>query len=474
MELRTTDGTVSLEGATLVAGCLVERQPLPGSEAALAAVDPALLDLARFDGKAGQMAILPHETASALVLVGLGDELGFETVRTAMGNAVRAVKTQRAVTTLAMAPIDGATRAVAEGALLGGYEFRAYKSNGEASPLGSVEVVGADDDELRAAVIGSEATNLARSWVNTPAGDLSPAELASRLTAEAPARVKVEVWDRPRIEKEGLGGLLGVAAGSDRDPALVILTYRPRKAKVHLGLVGKGITFDSGGLSIKQAGYMEEMKSDMGGAAATAAATFAIARLELPVKLTTVLPIADNAIGGDATRPGDILKPVAGPTIEVLNTDAEGRLILADGLGLVRRHDPDLIVDVATLTGAARVALGDRIAAVFASDDETSQRMLKAASRAGEPFWPLPLFRDYRKGLDSDVADIKNVTGGRYGGAITAALFLAEYAGDGPWAHVDIAGPAMSRETSGEMVKGASGVGVRTLVELARILADSE
>jgi leucyl aminopeptidase len=252
----------------------------------------------------------------------------------------------------------------------------------------------------------------------------------------------------------------------------VILDYHPEDAGAHLGLVGKGVTFDSGGLSLKTAALMEEMKDDMSGAAVVSAATIAIARLGLPVRVTTVVPLTDNAVGGRATRPGDILRPVSGPTIEVLNTDAEGRLILADGLGLVRRHKPDLIVDVATLTGAARVALGDKIAAVFGSDSEVASTVLDAASRAGEQFWEMPLFQDYKKSIESDLADLKNISGSRYGGAITAALFLSSYVDDSKWAHLDIAGPARWRETAGEQVKGASGVGVRTLVELARALGD--
>jgi leucyl aminopeptidase len=305
--------------------------------------------------------------------------------------------------------------------------------------------------------------------VNTPALDKAPEDLATRIQAAAEeAGLTVEVWDEPRIVDEKLGALLGVAAGSDRPPRLVIIEHTPEEPAAHLGLVGKGITFDSGGLSIKTAQYMEEMKDDMSGAAAVAAATIAVARLGLPVRVTTVIPLTDNAVGGKATRPGDVLRPVAGPTIEVLNTDAEGRLILADGLGIVSRYEPELIVDVATLTGAAHVALGDKIAAVFASDPDVAGSVLGAASRAGEHFWELPLFKEYKKSIESDVADLKNISGGRYGGAIMAALFLSAYVGDAKWAHLDIAGPARSRETAGEHVKGASGIGVRTLVELAR------
>jgi leucyl aminopeptidase len=303
---------------------------------------------------------------------------------------------------------------------------------------------------------------------------LAPEILAAKITAAAgDAGVSYEVWNLERITDEALGALLGVAAGSDRAPSLVVLEYQPEEQKAHLGLVGKGITFDTGGLSIKTAPFMEEMKDDMSGAAVVAAATIGIARLGLPIRVTAVLPLTDNALGGNATRPGDVLRPITGPTIEVLNTDAEGRLILADGLGVIRRYQPDLVIDVATLTGAARVALGDRIAAVFGSDSEVAARVLMAASRAGEHFWELPLFTEYRKQLDSDIADIKNVTASRYGGAIAAAVFLAEYAGDGPWAHLDIAGPARTRETIGEQVKGASGFGARTLIEVAKGMTES-
>jgi len=216
------------------------------------------------------------------------------------------------------------------------------------------------------------------------------------------------------------------------------------------------------------------MKDDMSGAAIVAAATIAIARLGLSIQVTAVAPLTDNAVGGNATRPGDVLRPATGPTIEVLNTDAEGRLILADGLGLVRRFAPDLIVDIATLTGASRVALGDKIGAIFATDPDVAADVLRAASRAGEHFWEMPLFKEYKKTIESDIADLKNISGSRYGGAITAALLLSQYVGDGKWAHLDIAGPARWRETTGEQVKGASGVGVRTLIELAKGMIGSD
>lgn len=468
MELRSAARDVDLEGATLIAGVMEGLEPVNGSEDALSTVDPALLDIAGFEAKTGQVVTLSHPVAKALLLVGLGDEVSFQSIRAAAGNAIRSVKSERAVSLLALVGIDEATRAVAEGTLLGGYQFRTYKTDEKALDAKSVAIVEGDPDEMEVAKIACETTILARDWVNTPSMDKSPETLAGLIEAATEdTDVEVEIWDRSKIEDEHLGALLGVAAGSDRDPRVLILKYRPADADKHLALVGKGIIFDTGGLSLKTATFMEEMKDDMAGAAAVMAATIGIARRGLPIAVTAIAPLTDNAVGGDATRPGDVLRPVDGPTIEVLNTDAEGRLILADGLGLAKRFDPDLTIDVATLTGAAAVALGKQVAAVFASDSDVAQQVLGAASRAGEEFWELPLFKGYRKSIDSHIADIKNISGGRYGGAITAALFLAEYAGDGPWAHLDIAGPARREETTGEFVKGASGVAVRTLIELA-------
>jgi leucyl aminopeptidase len=474
MEVVTTTSDVDLEGATLVIGVMEGLDPAPGSEQAFADIDQALLVAAGFEGKVSQTLAVPFPGATAALLVGLGDEANFERVRAASGNAVRAVRTERQVSLLGMIGVEGAARAVVEGSVLGGFQYREYKTNDEKVRVSRVEVVDGDPREIEDARILADATNLARSWVNTPAMDLSPAAFADKIAERAGAAgLSVEVWDRDRIVEEKLGAVLGVAAGSDRDPRVLMLTYRPEGAAAHLAMVGKGITFDSGGLSLKPAASMEDMKVDMSGAAAVVAATLAVSELGLPVHITTITPLTDNAVGGDATRPGDVLRPVDGPTIEVLNTDAEGRLILADGLSLARRHSPDLVVDIATLTGAMRVALGDRISGYFASSRDVAERILEASARAGETFWEMPLHKEYRKLLDSTVADIKNVTASRYGGAIAAALFLAEYAKDTPWAHIDIAGPAVSRENQGEQVKGATGVGVRTLVELARAMAQA-
>ncbi|HXV72386.1 MAG TPA: leucyl aminopeptidase [Acidimicrobiia bacterium] len=475
MHARVASADAGLDQATLIAGVLEGLEPLPGSEDAVAGVPDGIMQVAGFEAKSGQTLTVTHPEAAALLLVGLGDEVSYEALKTASGNAIRQVKTERAVSLLARSAIDGATRAVAEGSLLGGYEFRLYKTEGDGLVVRAIEIVDGDDAELQIAIAMADATVLARDWVNTPAKDASPEQLASLVEqAVGEASLEIEVWDKARIGQEKLGALLGVAAGSDRDPRVVFLKYRPGDSDRHLALVGKGITFDSGGLSLKTAALMEEMKDDMSGAAAVLAATIGIARLGLPVTVTAIAPLTDNVVGGDATRPGDVLRPIDGPTIEVLNTDAEGRLILADGLGLAKRLAPDLTIDVATLTGAAAVALGKEVAAVFGSDSEVSRRVLDAASLAGEEFWELPLYRGYRKLIDSNIADIKNISGTRYGGAIVAALFLSEYAGDGPWAHLDIAGPAMRTETSGEFVKGASGVAVRTLIEIARSMAEAD
>ena len=475
MELRATAAPADLDGATLIIGVMEGLEPVTGSEDEFEAIERNTLEAAGFEGKRAQTLTLPHESARAVLLVGLGDEASFESLRAASGNAIRAAKSDRAVTLLAQVGLDESTRAVVEGTLLGGYQFRTYKTSDDTLDAETVDIVGGDQEELASALLACEATILARDWVNTPAKDKSPETLA-RLIDDATdgSGISTEIWDREQVEEEKLGALLGVAAGSDRDPRVVILEYRPDGAEKHIALVGKGIIFDTGGLSLKTATFMEEMKDDMSGAAVVAAATIGIARLGIQVDVTAIAPLTDNAVGGDATRPGDVLRPVDGPTIEVLNTDAEGRLILADGLGLAKRYEPDLTIDVATLTGAAAVALGKQIAAVFGSDSEVAAAVLDAASRAGEEFWELPLFKGYRKSIDSNVADIKNISGGRYGGAIVAALFLAEYAGDGQWAHLDIAGPARSEETSGEFVKGASGVGVRTLIELARAMAEAD
>jgi leucyl aminopeptidase len=314
----------------------------------------------------------------------------------------------------------------------------------------------------------AEAVALARDLVNTPPGDLSPAVLAKQAIAVAErAGLEVEVVDEKQARKLGMGGLAGVGQGSDNPPRLVKLSYVPAGARASLGLVGKGITFDSGGLSLKPPDGMITMKCDMSGAAAVLAAMSVLPALGGRVAVRGYLCAAENMPSGKAIRPGDVLRMSNGKTVEVLNTDAEGRLVMADGLVTAVAEGADAVVDVATLTGACVVALGDKVAGLMGNHDGFLDQVRAAADRAGEAVWPLPLPEEYRSLIDSDVADIKNVSGGRSGGALTAGLFLREFVDGTPWAHLDIAGPAFLNESSPLHPKGATGFAVRTLVELA-------
>jgi leucyl aminopeptidase len=366
----------------------------------------------------------------------------------------------------------GAAQALAEGAALGAYRFLRYKQKGDAPALERLIVLGRKDDALQqgldrgVTVAGGVAW--ARDLVNEPAGAMTPTQLAeeARRAAEQ-GGLDIEVLDEVEIANQGLGGLLGVSLGSVQPPRLVKLTYTPKgKPTGTVALVGKGITFDSGGLSLKTAEGMETMKTDMSGAAAVIGAMSVLRAAGVQAKVIGFVPTTENMPGGRAIKPGDVLKIRNGKTVEVLNTDAEGRLILADGLSLAAEHKPDAVIDLATLTGACVVALGMKIAGLMGNDDAWIGQVRGAADRSGEPVWPLPLPKEYRKDLDSEIADLKNVTGVRGGGALTAGLFLSEFAGDIPWAHLDIAGPARAGSDDGYIAKGGTGFGVRTLVEL--------
>ena len=304
--------------------------------------------------------------------------------------------------------------------------------------------------------------------VNTPARELSPDRFAKAAQQLLRGKnVKVEVLDVAAMKRQKLGGVLGVGQGSEQPPRLVKMTYSPPRAKGSLALVGKGVVFDSGGLSLKTGSGMETMKTDMGGAAAVIAAMSALSGLGVTTKVVAYTPMVENMPSGDAIRPGDVLTFRNGKTAEVLNTDAEGRLILADALALAAEGKPDGIVDLATLTGACVVALGEKIAGLFAGDEAFGERVEAAAERAGESMWPLPLPKEYRKMLDSEIADMKNISHGGYGGALTAGLFLQEFVDGVPWVHLDIAGPARASADDGYVRRGGTGFGVRTLLELA-------
>ncbi|CAM5549653.1 putative cytosol aminopeptidase OS=Streptomyces glaucescens OX=1907 GN=pepA PE=3 SV=1 [Streptomyces glaucescens] len=376
--------------------------------------------------------------------------------------------------------------AIAEGALLGAYAFDVYKDNGKDAkdkngrgPLGEAAILGGKprDKAHKAAVeratAVAEELNRARDLINTPPNDLDPEAFAAVAQAAGKEHgIKVQVLDEKALAKGGYGGILGVGGGSASAPRLVKLTYKHSKAKKHLAFVGKGITYDSGGISLKPAGHNETMKCDMSGAAAVFAAVVAAARLGLEVNVTGWLALAENMPSGSAVRPGDVLRMYSGKTVEVLNTDAEGRLVLGDALWAASEEKPDAIVDVATLTGAMVLALGNRTFGVMANDDAFRSAIVEAAEEVGEASWPMPLPEHLRKGMDSPVADIANM-GERMGGGLVAGLFLREFVGEGiTWAHLDIAGPAFNEGGPfGYTPKGGTGSGVRTLVRLAELTA---
>ena len=428
-------------------------------------------------GKAGETTTIPAPTgikATAVVGVGLGErskDRSGEQLRRAYGNAIRALSGKRKVAV--MTPDDEASTvaSVAMATRLAAYSFGEFKSD-PTSPVETITMV-ITSNEHRSIVDKAEtiasSVCFARDLINTPPNALAPADLAQAAKdAVAQLPVKVKVWDERALEADGCGGILGVGKGSSRPPRLARMTYKPRGAKAHLALVGKGITFDTGGISIKPAANMDEMKADMSGAAAVIAAVQAIAALELPIAVTGWVPTAENMPSGTAQRPGDVLTTYGGKTVEVLNTDAEGRLILADALGMAVEESPDLIVDVATLTGAQRIALGSRTAGVMANHDDARAQVIDAADAAGEAMWPMPLPEDLRASLDSATADIANI-GDRLGGMLSAGVFLKEFVPEGqPWVHIDIAGPAYNEKSAyGYTPKGGTGSAVRTFVELA-------
>ncbi|MEU0446581.1 leucyl aminopeptidase [Streptomyces tendae] len=472
----------------------------PGAEAVDKAYDgrlAAVLETLGASGSEGEVTKLPAPAgfkAPVVVAVGLGAEpekdAGFdaEALRRAAGAAARALAgAKKAAFALPLAEAADAG-VVAEGVLLGAYSFDAYKEsaketkaakgNGKA-PLAEAALLGGKPRDKaykaaieRAAAVAEE-LNRARDLVNTPPNDLNPEAFAAVAQAAAKEHgIKVQVLDEKALTKGGYGGILGVGAGSASGPRLVKLSYTSPKAKKSLAFVGKGITYDSGGISLKPAGHNETMKCDMAGAAAVFAAVVSAARLGLEVNVTGWLALAENMPSGSATRPGDVLRMYSGKTVEVLNTDAEGRLVLADALWAASQEKPDAIIDVATLTGAMMLALGSRTYGIMANDDAFRSAVHEAAEESGEPAWPMPLPEHLRKGMDSPTADIANM-GERMGGGLVAGLFLREFVGEGiTWAHLDIAGPAFNEGGPfGYTPKGGTGTAVRTLVRVAERVA---
>ncbi|MCX5081262.1 leucyl aminopeptidase [Streptomyces sp. NPDC056121] len=485
------------KGAASKTGGLVVA---PGAEAVDKAFDgklAAVLETLGASGGEGEVTKLPAPSgfkAPVVLAVGLGpvpekdETYDAEALRRAAGAAARALAGAKKAAFALPVEDSGDAGAIAEGALLGTYSFDAYKEsaqdgkkNGKA-PLAEIALLGAKprDKAFKAAVeraiAVTEELNRARDLVNTPPNDLTPEAFAAVASAAAKEHgIKVQILDEKALAKGGFGGILGVGAGSEAPPRLVKLSYTSSKADKHLAFVGKGITYDSGGISLKPAGHNETMKCDMAGAAAVFAAVVAAARLGLKVNVTGWLALAENMPSGSATRPGDVLRMYSGKTVEVLNTDAEGRLVLADAIAKASEETPDAIVDVATLTGAMMLALGNRTFGIMANDDAFRTSIHEVAEEVGEPSWPMPLPSDLRKGMDSATADIANM-GERMGGGLVAGLFLQEFVGEGiTWAHLDIAGPAFNEGgASGYTPKGGTGSAVRTLVRLAERTADGD
>ncbi|WP_413100717.1 leucyl aminopeptidase [Streptomyces sp. Inha503] len=465
----------------------------------------AVLETLGATGAEGEVTKLPAASglkAPVVLAVGLGDApakgdgYDAETLRRAAGAAARALSgSKKGAFALPIEDPAGAA-AVAEGALLGAYAYDKSNGNGgnakdkgakdkdkkNNGPLAEVALVGGKprDKAYKAAVERATAlvaeVNRARDLINTPSNLLTPAAFAAEAVAAAKEHgLKTEVLDEKALKKGGYGGILGVGQGSDAPPRLVRIAYTHPKAEKTLALVGKGITYDSGGISLKPAGHNETMKCDMSGAAAVFAAVVAAAKLGLRVNLTGWLALAENMPSGSATRPGDVLSMYGGKTVEVLNTDAEGRLVLADAITRAGEEKPDAIVDVATLTGAMVFALGNRTFGIMTNDEAFRTTLHEVAEEAGEPSWPMPLPDHLRKGIDSPVADMANM-GERMGGGLVAGIFLKEFVADGiTWGHLDIAGPAFNESGPfGYTPKGGTGTAVRTLVRLAERTADGD
>jgi len=446
----------------------------------------SLLGATGTPGEVTKLASLGTITAPLVVGVGLGraDAVTSETLRRAVGAAVRALAGVRHVG-VAIDVTDGpegALAAMAEGAALGGYRFVGYKSepNGK-EPVKKLTLVVTNAKDKAAKAVLSRASVLAdavsqtRDWVNTAPNELRPPQFAEQVAEAArKAKLDVEVLDEKALRKGGYGGILAVGGGSSAPPRLVRLAYRPNNAERHVALVGKGITFDSGGLSIKPAQNMWEMKSDMSGAAAVAGVMLAVAALKLKVAVTAYLPMAENMPSGTSYRPGDVVTMYNGKRVEILNTDAEGRIILGDAIARACEDKPDYLLETSTLTGGQVIALGKRVTGVMGTP-ELCERVRQAGEASGEPMWPMPLPEEIRKNMESDVADLLQISSGmdRSGHMLQGGIFLSHFVTeDLPWAHLDIAGPAYhAGEPYGYIAKGGTGVPVRTLVRLLEDIA---
>ena len=422
--------------------------------------------------------------AKRVIIAGMGkvEKINFEKLRSMAGRTVKQCIANDLKDVLIAVPsakklkidMSAILESMLEGGYLANHIFNNYKSKKAHKPLKKIDLLVKPEAisefsqlTLRVETI-CQGTILAREWVDTPPNDKRPEELTRSIISLAKKEgLKIDVLDEKALKKEKFGAMLAVAAGSQSKPRMVILEYDPGKAEKTIALVGKGVTFDSGGINLKPAGSLSGMKSDMAGAAAVAATIISLAKLRPDSRIIAALPIVENMPSGNAARPGDIIKSYHGKTVEIGNTDAEGRLILIDAMSYVlKKYKPDVLIDLATLTGACVIGLGEGIAGVFSGDDELAENIYLSGERTHERCWRMPLPEDYKELLKSDLADISNVSSTRWGGAITAALFLSEFVGDASWAHIDIAGPAFVKKGNAYGNTGATGFGVRLLCNL--------
>ena len=506
MNVSVVQTSAAEQAAPLLVVLLAETAEAAGLSGAAAMLDERLggriaevLGRGDFRGKAGETLLLYPSGATVaaerLLLVGVGKAEGLtaERLRQAGGTAAKQALRLRLRQLAALLPLEAlsvaalgvpdAVRALAEGVVLGAYRFDMLKTAKADEPAVALEecrlLAEADDaaalvEAARLGEVAARAENYARTLGNLPGNVATPSYLAEQAQQLAAERgLRCTVLGPEELRAEGMGALLAVAAGSAQEPRLIVLEHRGGADDARpLVLLGKGLTFDSGGISIKPAASMEEMKFDMSGGAAVLAALGAVAELGLPVNVVGVVPSSENLLAGAAMKPGDILTSLLGTTIEVVNTDAEGRLILADALGYLRRFQPAAVVDAATLTGACVIALGHQASAVMGNDDALVEELRRAGERSGERVWPLPMLEEYREQLKSDYADLKN-TGGRAAGAITAGWFLREFVGEFAWAHLDVAGTAHGEGKLPYLTKGSTGVPTRLFIEWVRARAEA-
>ena len=498
MDIKVVAGDIMQQAVGAIIVNLFKGVTAPGGAtgAADSALDGAisrLIEEGEIKGKRGEMTLvhtLGKMAPTRVLVAGLGKSSDFtlDRVRSVTAESLRYLRRigVESVATIAHgAGIGGldaraSGQAIAEGAVLGLYRLDKYKSGDKDRPnVGELTVVEFDADKARALEDGiavglviSRAVNLSRDMINEPANAMTPTRMAEvALEVAQENGLEIEVLDRPQMAEMGMGALLGVAQGSEEPPKFIILRFKgdPDDQDNNLGLVGKGITFDSGGLDIKTASGMATMKDDMAGGASVISAMKVIGQLKPKINVTGIVAATENMIGGRAQRPGDIVRTMNGKTIEIDNTDAEGRLVLADAVSYARSVGLTRLVDVATLTGAVVIALGKHCTGAFGNDQDFTDQVISAGERVGERIWPFPMYDEYREQYRSDFADIKN-TGGRGAGSITGAQIIGEFADGASWVHLDIAGTALSDKNKGYNPKGATGIPVRTLINLAQTL----